>query len=611
MTVKYLFNLRLFLLVYLLFCINQPSVAQQSAGTIDSSKVYRDIETYSKKSKFTKFIYRLVFKPASSASKKGRPKLLQLPYRNFERKIIRNIHIASLDPFGYSVSDTEAEPQNVFFKAGNKLHIKTQHITVKNLLLFRNNDPFDSLLVKESERLVRGRNYIAEVKFFVIPAGTTDSVDIYVRILDKWSIIPNGIVSTVRTTVGLTENNFIGFGHRFQNEYTWNYTNGKQAFITNYSVPNIRNSYISALLHYTVDEDNNFNKSLTIDRPFYSPLARWAAGLIISQQFQIDTFGDTVSGRERQDLEFNTQDFWAGKAIKISKGNSEDARTTDAIIAARYLRVRYLRKPDEKFDSSNRFSNEDFYLAGLGISSRKYFRDNYIYNFGVIEDVPVGKLYGITGGYQMRNNTGRSYLGALISSGDYNNWGYLSWAFEYGTFLLHGRDLEQGVFSAGANYFSNLYKIGNWRIRQFIKPQLTLGINRFFYDSLSINNENGIRGFNGSSRGTKKIVLTFQTQSYAPWNVLGFRFGPFLNCSLGMLGDAPSGFKNSPVYSQLGIGALINNKYLVLSDFQLSIAYYPSIPGNGFNIIKFNAYSTIDFGFRDFTFGKPGIVVLQ
>ena len=279
-------------------------------------------------------------------------------------------------------------------------------------------------------------------------------------------------------------------------------------------------------------------------------------------------------------------------------------------MAARYLRIRYLEKPIEMFDSLHRYSDEDFYLAGLGISTRKYFKDNYIYNFGVVEDVPVGKVCGITGGYQLRNNIGRAYAGARLSFGDYSDWGYLSTSFEYGTFF-HGRRLEQGAFSASANYFSDLYKIGSWRIRQFIKPQVTVGMNRFPYDSLTINNENGIRGFSGSSWGTKKIVLTFQTQSYAPWNVFGFRFGPYLNCSLGSLGTAPSGFKNSPVYSQIGLGALINNRYLVLSDFQLSIAYYPSIPGKGYNVIKLNSYRTTDFGFNDFVFGKPEIAAFQ
>jgi hypothetical protein len=311
-----------------------------------------------------------------------------------------------------------------------------------------------------------------------------------------------------------------------------------------------------------------------------------------------------VSGHVRQNLKFNTQDYWAGSANKISKGNTEDERSTNAIIATRYLRIRYLEKPDESQDSLLRYSNEDFYLSGMGISTRKYFQDNYIFNFGVTEDVPVGKVYGITGGYQIRNNTGRLYLGARISFGNYNKWGYLSSTFEYGTFF-HGPWLEQGVFTAGANYFSNLFKIGNWRIRQFIKPQVTWGMNRFSYDTMTINNENGIRGFSSSLRGTKKIVLTLQTQSYAPWNVLGFRFGPYLVCSLGMLGNAASGFKNSPVYSQLGAGALIKNDYLVLSNFQLSIAYYPSIPGKGYNVIKINAFRTTDFGFRDFNFGKP------
>jgi hypothetical protein len=306
----------------------------------------------------------------------------------------------------------------------------------------------------------------------------------------------------------------------------------------------------------------------------------------------------------------NTQDFWAGEAYKLFKGNSEDERTTNAVIAARYLRIRYLEKPSETFDPFDRFSKEDLYLCGIGVSKRKYFKDDYIYNFGLTEDVPVGKVYGITTGYQLRNTIGRAYLGARLSFGDYIDWGYLSASLEYGTFF-HGGSLEQETFLTSANYFSGLFGIGKWRFRQFVKPQITLGLHRFPYDTLTINNENGIRGFSGNVSGTKKIVLTLQTQSYSPWNVLGFRFGPFLNCSLGMLGNATTAFKNSYVYSQLGIGALIRNEYLVSTNFQLSIAFYPTIPGSGYNIFKFNAFRTTDFGFTDFVFGKPQIAAFQ
>ena len=556
-------------------------------------------------------MYGLIFKPVALIKlEKGPHELLRLPYSDFEGKIIRKISVLTLDPFGFSAQDTSAGPQNMALVAGNRLHVKTQIFTIKNILLVHDDQPFDSLSANESERLIRSQSYVNDVSFDVVPAAGSDSVDIHIRVLDKWSFIPAADASTARLTVGFTESNFAGFGHEFQNAYTWNRSNGKNAVATNYSIPNIRNSYISTALHYNIDEHGNFGEAVTVDRPFFSPLARWAAGMIVARQFQKDSFPDPVLGHMMQDLEFNTQDYWAGIASRISNGTTEDERTTDGIVAARYLRIRYHEKPDEAHDSLHVYADEDFFLAGVGISTRKYFRDNYIFDFGVIEDVPVGKVLGITGGYQIRNNAGRPYLGARASYGTYYAWGYMSPAIEYGTFF-HGPYLEQGVLAIGAHYFSNLFEIGNWKIRQFMKPQVTWGLKRFSYDSLTINNENGIRGFSGSSRGTKKIVLTLQTQTYAPWKVFGFRFGPFLICSLGMLGNESSGFKNSPLFSQLGIGTLIKNDHLVLSDFQLSVAYYPSIPGSGFNIFKANAFVTTDFGFRDFDFGKPEIVAFQ
>jgi hypothetical protein len=592
--------------------INHTALAQRTPAQTDSSDVYRKIETFSKKNKFTKFMHGLIFKPVAAIPLKERlSKPLLIRYRDFEGKIIRNIDIVTLAPFGYSVSDTAAAPHNLFLKTGNWLHVKTRLFTINNILLIRNNERFDSLLVKESERLVRSQGYVGDVLFEVVPTGeATDSVDIHVRVLDKWSFIPEGTFSSKRLGLGFSENDFVGLGHEFHAGYDWDLSDGKNGAGTDYFIPNIRNSHISAALHYNVDEYDNFLASLDIERPFYSPLARWAAGVNIAQQLQRDSFPDPLFGHVIQKLNFNTQDYWAGTANGILKGNSEDERFTKAIVAGRYLRIRYLEKPDELHDSLHVYSNEDLYLAGVGISTLKYFQDNYIFNFGVTEDVPIGRVYGITGGYQTWDTIGRLYLGARISFGDYHPWGYLSSTFEYGTFI-HGPLFQQGVFSAGANYFSTMFNIGSWRIRQFVKPQITWGMNRFSYDSLTINNQNGIRGFNGAVGGTRKIVLTLQTQSYSPWNVAGFRFGPYMNYSVGMLGSAASGFKSSRVYSQLGVGALIKNDYLVFSNFQLSVAYYPFIPGSGFNVFKINSFVTTDFGFGDFVFGKPEIVAFQ
>jgi len=477
-------------------------------------------------------------------------------------------------------------------------------------LLIHKNEPFSSLLAKESERLIRNQKYVHEVSFYVVAAGKkSDSVDIFIRELDKWSIIPAGTISTSNFRIDLTDRNFLGSGHEFQNSFARNFTKGINFFNTNYTIPNIRNTYISTNLHLVSDGYKNFTRSLSVDRPFYSPVTKWAAGAFVATQFKKDTLTVINSDDIPIDLKFNIQDYWAGKAQQIFKGSTEDEFITNLILAVRYQRIRYSEKPSELIDPLNIYSNEDFYSASLGISTQKYVQDKYIFKYGVTEDVPVGKVYGLTGGYQVKNNAGRLYLGLRFSSGNYNTWGYLSSDFEYGTFFK-ASVAEQGVFNAGVNYFTELFEIGRWKFRQFVKPQMTIGINRFSYDSLTLNDGYGLDGFRSPSlSGTNRLLLTLQTQSYAPWNIIGFRFGPYLVCSLGMLGDEVAGFISSKVYSQIGLGVLIKNENLVFNRFQISISFFPSIPGIGQNIFKMNAFRTTDFGFRNFEIGKPATMI--
>jgi len=614
MQIKFKF---LYILIFICLSYSEFADAQQDSVRVDSTQLYKNIETFSGKRKFTRFMYRMVFKPVTAIKKKkSYKKLIQKPYNTFNGKIIRNIDIVTLDPFGYSATDTTVAKQNFPIRAGNKIHIKTQSIAIRNLLLFRKNEPFNSLLVKESERLIRAQNYVHEVYFYVVsPKGRSDSVDIYIRELDKWSIIPEGSVSSTKIRTDITENNFLGFGHEFRNAYSRNLTYGIDSFNTNYSIPNIRNTYINSKLHFGIDGYGNYLGSLSIDRPFFSPLAKWAGGASFAIQNKNDSLRDMNSAYVPVKMKFIIQDYWAGKAVPLFKGNVEDESITNLILSARYFRVRYSEKPSELIDPLHIYSNEDFYLAGIGISSREYVQDRYIFKFGVIEDVPEGRVYGLTGGYQVRNNLGRMYLGIHFSFGKYYKWGYISPDFEYGTFF-HSSHAEQGVFTAGINYFTGLFEIGRWKFREFLKPQVTIGINRFAYDSITINDSYGsisgyrLDGFNSPSlSGTQRLLFTLQTQSYAPYNLLGFHFGPFLICSLGMLGDASDGFKNSKVYSQLGLGVLIKNENLVFNSFQISISFYPVIPGIGQNVFKMNSFKTTDFGFRDFEIERPARVI--
>jgi len=600
----------IFILLLISIFTTDFAFGQDIPTKAETKKLYENIESYSGRSKFTKFMYRLFFKPVAPTSKKKKAykKLIQKPYSTFEGKIIRNINIVTLDPFGNSIADTIAVSKNFLIKTGNALHVKSYSSTIRNLLLIRKNQPFDSLLAKESERLVRSQKFVRDVSFFVIATSKgSDSVDIFIRELDTWSIIPKFTASTKRFTFNLTERNFIGLGHETNDGFTWNHTTGNFAYNLNYHIPNIHNTFINSTIHYGTDEFGEFIKSFAVDRPFFSPFTKWAAGVYFTQQLRKDYIPVNDSVFLLQRFKFNAQDYWAGNAIQIFKGNTEYERTTNFISAIRFSRVRYLEKPIELYDTQHMFSDENLYLASIGISERKYVQDKYIFNFAKTEDIPIGKVYSLTGGYQKKNNTSRVYIGARFSFGYYHQWGYISANFEYGSFF-RASHAEQGIFSANIIYFTGLIEIGKWKFRQFIKPQLIIGINRFAYDSLTLNDGYGLDGFKSSAlSGKSRMLFTLQTQSYAPWNFIGFRFGPFFNCSLGVLSGPSSGFKNSQVYAQIGLGVLIKNDYLVLNAFQISISFYPIIP-HGHGIFKMNSFRTTDFILGDFDVGKPAIV---
>ena len=282
------------LLLFLLFLENP--VYSQVQTPVDSVKLYSDIEKYSKRSKFNKFIYKLFFRPiakapiAKAVKIKKSKKEQQKPISAYQGKIIRYIHIETLDPFGKSITDTTRTPHNFVGRIGNKLHIKSQRITIRNLMLIHQNQPFDSLLYKESERLIRSQQYVQDVTFSV--NGTSkknDSVDIYIRELDKWTIIPRVAASTTKAKVNLIDRNFLGFGHEFGNELTWYHLTGDYAYQTKYYIPNIRNTFINTTAAYSINEYKAYTKSLAIDRPFYSPLTKYAGGVYFAQHYDKDS----------------------------------------------------------------------------------------------------------------------------------------------------------------------------------------------------------------------------------------------------------------------------------------------------------------------------------
>ncbi len=497
----------LYLVILLFSC--QILSAQNTIPT-KSDSVYKKIDDFSKERKFFKLMHKLMFRPkkteAAKKQKKKGASPIQKSFEKYNCRIIRNITIETTDPFGYSAENEKEVPEKKLERFGNSLHIKSKKWTIRNLLLFKKNQELDSLLVKESERIIRSQRFVRSVVIKPIAIeNCQDSIDISVRVLDTWSLIPTGAFSNSKANLELTERNFFGLGHEVSFDYIRSFTNNTFAYDSRYTIRNFKNSFVNATVSSRTDLLNNTYKTARIERPFYSALTHWAGGFYYDYRLYTENMTNSSLVTSSQNFKIKTYEFWAAHSSKIFAGNSDFSRATNLITSLGFTNTTYLKQPELSYDPIRFFNSSKRYLATIGISSQQFYQDKYLFRFGVIEDIPYGKVFSFTGGFENKNNLNRAYFGGRFSYGDYLDFGYISANIEYGSFFNSGKS-EQTTIKIETNYFTNLFSIGSWKFRQFVRPVLVLGNNRLntTRDRLNLIDVNGIPGFNSSHLWERK-----------------------------------------------------------------------------------------------------------
>ena len=195
------------------------------------------------------------------------------------RKQLLPISNFCFECFGYSVTNEKKVPKHKLEHFGNTVHIKTKEVTIRNSILFKKYDKLDSKLLLESERLIRSQRYIREVT--IVPVDipkNKDSIDIKIRVLDSWTLIPTGSLSSSESSAKLTERNILGFGHLISGNIKNRFDTKERAVYAQYSINNIKNTYFRFDLDYANEFNNDSKRSVNINRPFYSVIAKNAGG---------------------------------------------------------------------------------------------------------------------------------------------------------------------------------------------------------------------------------------------------------------------------------------------------------------------------------------------
>jgi hypothetical protein len=590
----------------------------------DSLKFYKNLHRIASKTKITYLLYGAVFKdpPVGNTSAVDNVSSFQLPafcpisstdnYKWYQGRIIGSIHIVTLDPLGKLLDDTTILPGNFLIRAGNRVHVKSRLFVIRNKLLFEEGDVLDSLKLIESERIIRKSTGISTARVSPqCPGIDNDTIAILIVVRDLWSINGELGVSLSNNFLNASDNNFMGYSHLIHNRisYSLNDPNSLQS-IGNYTISNIQNTFISANFYYTYSSLNK-NIGLSLDRPFISPLTKWAGGINLNPVSTYWTY--TINGiTTNTPLLFRIEDVWIGRSFRIRKGKPHSYKDPRLVLSGRVYNINYITRPDFKYDPLLTHQNSTLYLGGIGFCSRSYYKDVNIYRFGRTEDVPEGRLISFTGGYQKSEFFSQYYYGVKLAAGNHIRHAfYLSEKIEYGTFIQN-KLKGKGVLAAEINMLSDLLKYNGWSARLFSDFKYVIGFNRDPGEMININGTNGLYGFSSDVlSGTSKSVLNLALVVYSPFKILEFQFAGILFAGFGRLGKEPDTFKPSPVYQTFGLGLLIRNENLIISTIQLSLNYYPNIPGKSPNSFMFNPSSIPDIPFSEYYVGKPDVVAYQ
>nr|WP_262908415.1 hypothetical protein [Chryseobacterium sp. R2A-55] len=569
--------------------------------------VYTKIEEFSDKRKFTKFLHKFIFRrEADSVSVKTNESELQR--KIYQGKFIGKITFETVDPFGVS-SFEKAEDRKWYDRLADKVHYETRASTIKNYLLFKNGEKFNTQKIYESERLLRSMYFVNRVNIDVKNSKTSkDSVNVHVKVLDSWSLVPHLNFSGSEIGGGLSEYNFLGLGHELNLEHIVNFQDKTNYLSGGYTANNLFGSFINAQIVGEKDFEKNERINLTATREFFSPLTRWAGGFTF--EFFKRKVGlpmqNTATIPEVQIKVFR-QNLWSGYQFPIYDADNGRISKNIAVLG-RFQNFQYKDRP--QIDSVNFFKNSTSFLGSVVYTDRKFSVQKNVFRYNLQEDISYGKSLGITSGFLVRNGNTKPYLGVSASLGEIKSWGYYNIKLQFGHFFGN-RVSGENQFRFDGTYFSNLH---HWRfaqIRHFFSPTVAIGNDEdqnSYTNRMNLSSPSEFRPFDPDYIGTKKIVLRYQFQMFINKSWKNFHFSPYFSTAVGWLSTSNDSFFKSATHTRFGVGLLLDNPYLVFNRIQLSFMYYPKVPFGNNSLSEFNHFQNSMMPMSSFSTEVPKFV---
>jgi hypothetical protein len=509
------------------------------------------------------------------------------PFKKFEGKTVRHIILQPL-VFGVSVKDTSRRLQNLT-NLSNDLHYQTRNFVIRNNLFFKEKERVSPYLLGDNERHLRDLPFIRDAQIVLIPvAGTKDSVDVSVITKDVLSIGGSfKLKNTKRAEITIKEDNFFGWGDRLQLQALYDLKRTRQlghgfAYIKR----NIGGSFIDASAGY-LDFNNTFSSRqkeehiayLRLVRPLINRYMQWTYGAELESHRTQNFYNtDSIYNNDFR-YKYRRADLWGAWNIDADRvrGNNEKERIR-RLVGLRFIQKDFSEIP-VKFKSEYSYWYTDIkaFLGSFAIFKQNFYKTNYIYGFGINEDVPEGGEVSFTSGYTQINDRARPY--AALSFQRYYftpSEHYFNYAFRVGSYF-YKKQFEDVDVLASLDYFSCLNQLTpKWKQRMFINLSATKQVNNLLNEPLLLDSEYGLREFrNGKEGGTQRLTLRAESVFFSPWSVLLFKFAPFAFANTSYINLKTENIYDPKTYTSIGGGIRTRNETLIFGTIEFKAIYYP------------------------------------
>lgn len=539
-------------------------------------------------------------------------------YRQFNGLIIRNIDIVRV-PFGVSFKDTTREFKNTLTNIANKLHHITRTRVIRNNLFFHPKDSINPYLLADNERYLRELPYLRDADFEVQQVRGTDSADVTVIVKDLFNI--GGNINSIGinvTDLEMRDDNFSGTGNAAILYASYDDRRKKNlSFGGEYVRRNMGGSFLNQQIGY-----RSYYNSIRAPRQenyFYYNLSKPLLHRFMKFTYEMSASLHFTSNRYNQDSLYQSDyhygyyqlEGWLGYNMNGKNFSpADESRRLRLLSGIRVISKTFFKRPEIYDGHYNwQFADLSGVLGSFTFYRQNFFKTQYVYGFGINEDVPEGLLFTTTLGYTIKQDISRPFIGLNFQQyGFTKKKNYIDYTLRFEGYLGQ-RQIQDVNLLASFNYFDHLKNMGSrWKQRFFLTVSASRQLNTRLNEPLLINSKFAMPEYGDDPEGgDARITTRAESVFFSPWALAAFRFAPLISYNLTAF--SPEG-KNLGIYSSIGAGIRTRNESLIFGTVDLRANYFPSKNFHG-EKLGIDLSVNLTFKYRSQFLKKPDFIEIN